>query len=236
MKLGLFLKAISIYKEGVALSLALHSLAFTSAFIYWSFPITSSHQQKPLAISIIFITEQKPLMPPHKNSPLNKPVSKFILTSSLSSSDKKTPSFQKKIKQKSVFPSPTIAKNEIAKDISRNCLKYPVHNLNSEKYSPASFESQQINNIQPHYPRRARELGFEGMVVVQVKVSKLGKTAGMKILSSSGYSLLDNAALDALSEWSFMPAKIGCHLIESDLKICIRFSLTDENSTEVMAS
>ncbi|MBL0941717.1 MAG: energy transducer TonB [Alphaproteobacteria bacterium] len=130
----------------------------------------------------------------------------------------------------------TIAKREIVKDVSDNCENNSLYNIDSQKYSPARFEGCHLKNLKPHYPRRARELGFEGVVVLHVKVSKIGKPVRIEILSSSGHTLLDKAALNTLHQWSFMPAKIGGHSTESNLKICIRFSLTDTNSTEVVTS
>jgi TonB family protein len=239
MKLGLLLKGLSIYKQGLPLSLALHSLVVTSTFMYCSYPVTSLHNKDPFTIKMIFIKKEKSSIQEFKYPSSLKltPISTLDSQDShFSSCNKKMPSPQKKVMKNAAFHLPPIAKKDIAKDISGSCEKSPLHNLNSQKYSPASFQGRHLKNPKPHYPRRARELGFEGVVVLHVKVSKVGKATGIDILSSSGYTLLDKAALDTLHQWSFIPAQIGCHLTESNLKIRIRFSLTDANSTDVVAS
>lgn len=56
-----------------------------------------------------------------------------------------------------------------------------------------------------YYPRWARQRGFEGIVTVEFVISQEGKGGDMNIVESSGYKLLDEAALTTLERASPFP-------------------------------
>jgi protein TonB len=56
-------------------------------------------------------------------------------------------------------------------------------------------------------------------------VSKDGKAASIQLSRSSGYNILDRAAIRGVRGWLFYPAKRGDELIEMWVKIPIRFTL-----------
>jgi protein TonB len=56
---------------------------------------------------------------------------------------------------------------------------------------------------QPKYPRIARKRGLEGTVTIEVLFDQVGKQLELILVASSGASILDNAALEAVSEWQF---------------------------------
>ena len=51
-----------------------------------------------------------------------------------------------------------------------------------------------FRNPAPAYPRKARQQGWEGLVVLNVRVNKLGNPESIGIERSSGRSILDEAA------------------------------------------
>jgi protein TonB len=75
------------------------------------------------------------------------------------------------------------------------------------------------------YPRRARRRGYEGMVLLEVLVNKKGKVDDLRILSSSGYDILDRSAVKSVKTWSFKPARKGKETIEMWVKVPVRFQL-----------
>lgn len=81
------------------------------------------------------------------------------------------------------------------------------------------------NNPRPEYPRLAREAGWEGTVVLLVEVMPDGKTGTVALHQSSGYSVLDEAAVGAVQSWRFMPAMDGNFPIVSVVKLPVRFDL-----------
>ncbi|ABZ77946.1 TonB family protein [Shewanella halifaxensis HAW-EB4] len=56
---------------------------------------------------------------------------------------------------------------------------------------------------QPHYPKKARKRGFQGTATVEVMFNQLGEQLSLTLVGSSGYRLLDKAALNAVEQWQF---------------------------------
>lgn len=61
----------------------------------------------------------------------------------------------------------------------------------------------------PAYPALSRRLGEEGKLLLQVKLDETGRISSAKVVESSGYSRLDNAALSAVKTWRCRPAMRG---------------------------
>ena len=61
-------------------------------------------------------------------------------------------------------------------------------------------------NPLPEYPEVARRRGWQGIVQFEVLVLKNGRVGGLKMLVSTGYRSLDNAARKAINHWKFQPA------------------------------
>lgn len=88
----------------------------------------------------------------------------------------------------------------------------------SREVSPARVDARYAStNPRPQYPSMARRLGQEGTVVLEVVVSTEGLAKSVRIQESSGHELLDQAALQAISKWKFVPAKRGDTPIEQKL-------------------
>lgn len=80
-------------------------------------------------------------------------------------------------------------------------------------------------SIPPVYPRVAREEGWEGTVIIQVEVQPDGRPAKIRLHTSSGHAILDQAALKAVKQWHFIPARDGNIPVRKLAKIPIRFEL-----------
>ena len=78
---------------------------------------------------------------------------------------------------------------------------------------------------QPVYPHIARESGWEGTVIVRVVIQPDGRTGDVLVRKSSGYPLLDEAAVEAVHTWRFTPARDGHIPIRSLVDIPINFDL-----------
>ncbi len=84
-----------------------------------------------------------------------------------------------------------------------------------------------LEPIQPPYPRRARLMGWEGTVVLRVIVSADGSVADVVIHRSSGYPLLDQAAVMAARSRRFVPARDGGFTTSSVAEMPVKFVLTE---------
>lgn len=90
--------------------------------------------------------------------------------------------------------------------------------------------------LQPIYPAEARRLGHEGRVVVSATVGFLGRTRDVSIAQSSGYRDLDDAALAAVRDATFRPAKDDRgNIVESSYRIPFNFVLADRPAGGITA-
>ncbi len=82
-------------------------------------------------------------------------------------------------------------------------------------------------NPKPVYPPAARRDGQEGKTLLLVEVLSNGRVGKVKVEKSSGYKLLDEAAVEAVRKWRFTPAKKGKTPVTAWARVPIEFSLTD---------
>ncbi len=80
-------------------------------------------------------------------------------------------------------------------------------------------------NTSPPYPPKARRMGYEGIVILKVLINKNGGVNSLTVLESSGYDILDQAALSAVKKWLFEPGTEGGIKKKMWVKIPIRFQL-----------
>ena len=77
----------------------------------------------------------------------------------------------------------------------------------------------------PGYPAVAIRRGYEGSVLLNVRVLPNGEPEEVTIFKSSGYKVLDKAALKAVKKWKFVPAQRGFKAVSSWVKVPIEFRL-----------
>jgi protein TonB len=82
-----------------------------------------------------------------------------------------------------------------------------------------------FQNPPPEYPELAKQMRQEGFVLLAADVDREGMPIKVEILKSSGFHLLDQAALKAVRHWKFQPGRIGSIPIESTVTVPIRFRL-----------
>ena len=70
-----------------------------------------------------------------------------------------------------------------------------------------SSDADYLNNPPPVYPRMSRRMGEQGTVLVRVLISAEGRAEQAEIRTSSGYARLDEAALDTVRRWRYVPGK-----------------------------
>lgn len=81
-------------------------------------------------------------------------------------------------------------------------------------------------NPEPPYPPAARRRRQEGLVLLKVKVTSEGRAAQVEVKQSSGFSILDEAALQTVRRWEFEPARIDSLAVDSEVEIPVHFRLT----------
>lgn len=94
-----------------------------------------------------------------------------------------------------------------------------------EPVTPARFDAEYLRNPAPLYPSAARRMNEEGKVVLSVRVSQQGTAEQIEVKTSSGSVRLDEAAINTVRNWKFVPAKRGDTPIESWVLVPIAFKL-----------
>jgi periplasmic protein TonB len=80
-------------------------------------------------------------------------------------------------------------------------------------------------NPRPPYPRMAQRQEWEGTVTLRVQVLPSGRPGVAQVQKSAGHSVLDEAALDAVKGWSFVPATQGGRPVAGWVTVPIAFQL-----------
>jgi protein TonB len=82
-----------------------------------------------------------------------------------------------------------------------------------------------IRNTPPIYPETARRAGWEGRATVRVEVSADGLPISVALEKSSGYGVLDQAALRAVKGWRFQPRTMGGVAMAGTVDVPVNFTL-----------
>ena len=70
-----------------------------------------------------------------------------------------------------------------------------------------SADADYLKNPPPSYPRISRRMGEQGTVIVRVFINTQGLPEKAEVRTSSGFARLDQAALDAVQRWRFVPGR-----------------------------
>ena len=91
--------------------------------------------------------------------------------------------------------------------------------------TPPSFNAAYLDNPSPLYPAIAKRAGEQGKVVLRVRVDASGRAESVEIQASSGSPRLDQAALETVKRWRFVPARQGDQAVVASVLVPITFSL-----------
>jgi protein TonB len=94
-------------------------------------------------------------------------------------------------------------------------------------FTEANYRANYKSNPKPEYPRIAKSRGWQGKVLLRVDVTVEGRSAAVAVQQSSGHDLLDEAAVEAVRRWTFLPAKRGDTPVASTVTVPIQFKLND---------
>lgn len=98
---------------------------------------------------------------------------------------------------------------------------------NDDRFEPPHYNVAYLNNPNPDYPAAARRLRIQGEVIVRAMVDPAGRAGEVKIQRSSGAGLLDEAALRAVRDYRFVPARRGSEPVAHWVDVPFTFRLSD---------
>lgn len=87
------------------------------------------------------------------------------------------------------------------------------------------YDAAYLSNPAPPYPAAARRRNVQGKVLVYAVVAPSGACARAEIRHSSGHPILDEAALQAVRAWRFVPATRDGQPVAAGVEIPIVFRL-----------
>jgi periplasmic protein TonB len=80
-----------------------------------------------------------------------------------------------------------------------------------------------VVKVAPIYPQVAREARREGVVILEAVIDASGNVTSVRVLK--GDPLLDQAALDAVQQWKFTPARLNDEAIPLVMTVTVQFKL-----------
>jgi len=101
----------------------------------------------------------------------------------------------------------------------------PAPAATPEKISEPRGYAGYLDNPPPAYPLSAQKRGLEGQVVLKVHVLANGQPDSVAVARSSGHAILDDAALKAVAQWTFEPARRGQSAIDGWVQVPLNFKI-----------
>lgn len=110
-------------------------------------------------------------------------------------------------------PQPVVLPEPVTEPIERKMSPEPFAETTAKPQMPAgpvtlsSELSVSCPSLTaPAYPAISRRMGEEGKLVLKVELDETGRIEDARVVDSSGYSRLDNAALEAVRSWQCRPS------------------------------
>ena len=90
---------------------------------------------------------------------------------------------------------------------------------------PAGIEPpRKLTHVDPIYPQIAQAARIEGTVILETVIGVDGRVTSVRVLRS--IPLLDQAAMDAVKQWSFTPTLLHGTPVPVAMTVTVRFALT----------
>lgn len=202
-----------------AIAFAFHSACF---LLYRIPPLESQAQLPSTAINLSLLSipakntdarQQKAPCQPEKTNPLPAPVKK------------KTPPKKDNVKHQTIQPMND--KNlfqKVTEETGTGSQQKSSQASSSKISSYLALIRAQIEHNK-HYPRFSKKQNHEGTSLIKLHIAKDGSVLHVTMLSSSGYTALDKATLDAVNKSMPFPAPSDYELDELSLEIPVCYLL-----------
>lgn len=166
-----------------------------------------------------------PPVPTPPRPPVKSPEPKKVVTKPIPK--KVTPTVQQPAE---TAPAQPVSAQPIATEAPSNAAtenkqqESPV----TEQFTEANYKASYLHNPAPEYPSIARSRGWQGKVKLRVHVSAEGLSEGIEVVQSSGHDTLDDAAIETVKKFKFIPAKRGSTAVSSSVVVPIDFHMDGE--------
>ncbi|TFH93345.1 energy transducer TonB [Vibrio ouci] len=243
---------IKRYTIAGSLSLAIHAAFVLIAQEPKAFAMPAGAQSTSVSINFKTVATPPPptttAEPVTQAEPTSQPQKKVTPPKPKQTVKKPIPTKKKPVvKKKTVEAKPKTAKSAMTKTPVTKAERKPVEKVVKKQPTPIEAEPQakpqQVNRgasaqpmmverpsfltrpSAPKYPRLARKRGVEGVALYEVWLDENGHQVKQVLVSSSGATMLDKSALDAIKKWKFSPHTVGGQKMAHRVQIPVRFKL-----------
>ena len=84
------------------------------------------------------------------------------------------------------------------------------------------MQASLVSQVKPVYPPLARQARVSGVVILEAVIGKDGSVAEIKVIS--GHPLLQQAAIDAVSQWKYKPTLLNGEPVEVVTTVTVNFA------------
>lgn len=179
--------------------------------------ITLASRQPQIPVLKEQIPKPKPSRPAAASRPLPAAAAAMTVDNSKPASEPKP--LDQSSQDSSAFPYPKTGYGYI-----ESADNLPGQTITAKRFVREAKPLYRTNPA-PEYPRMARLKGYQGQVVLKVLVDRRGNVSDLELFQSSGYPVLDQAAVDSVKKWIFVPAMRGTENVDMWVRIPIRFKL-----------
>lgn len=180
---------------------------------------------EPLPMAVIEPVREQPKVEPEPPRPVTRPVPRrkeVVLPKLTAAAD--APSAESAPVQEPAPPEPVaIDAVPVAAPAPAAVTSAPA--TAPPPLEPPRFDAAYLSNPKPAYPMLSRRAGEEGRVMLRVMVEANGMPSKVEIEKSSGFPRLDEAALEAVRKWKFLPARRGTEAVAESVGVPLNFRL-----------
>lgn len=178
-----------------------------------SLPEPPAVQAPPPAVETPPPPPKKPNVPKPKPKPVEKPKPQPVKPKAAPPENAITPP----------APPPSAPTHAPAKEPAP--IATPTPEPLEEPVQEPRVDASRKQSLAPKYPTLSRRLREQGTVFLELLILADGSIAELRVKTSSGYERLDKAALAAVKNWYFVPARRGGEAIAYRYVQPIAFSL-----------
>jgi protein TonB len=211
------------------MAVAIHALLLGAEPRWLAKRITHKSTPRVVTLTLAYYRPQRPEIEPGAKRPEISP-KKAVATRKNERQRQFTQAkskFVPKPEETKVAEEPSYAALDFQEDILEGQEINERDKTDSQPPGSVIHEARPIyrKNPPPRYPGLARRKGYQGTVVLEVLVDERGKVGGLRVITSSGYAILDRAAVGAVENWLFEPGVREGEAVAMRVKIPVRFEL-----------
>lgn len=134
-----------------------------------------------------------------------------------------TPSVHVKPQDKKLDKEKTTKDSDLVKEKTSEAKSEGA--LASAPVSMPNSDASELNNPKPPYPAISKKLREQGLVLLKACIGANGSLDSLDLKQGSGFSRLDQVALQTVKQWKFIPAKKGGTPIPMCYELPVKFIL-----------